>query len=78
MFLGWYDPDRKKPPHAKLAAAIARYQEKFGHTPRFCLTSAQDAAELAKPSPLYPDGLPLAVEPRAYVGRSTFYVGEAT
>ena len=41
MFLGWYDPDRKKPARAKLAEAIERYEEKFGRKPRFCLTSPQ-------------------------------------
>jgi hypothetical protein len=33
MFLGWYDPDRKKSARLKLAQAIDRYVEKFGETP---------------------------------------------
>jgi hypothetical protein len=76
MFLGWYDPDRKKPARAKLAEAIERYEEKFGKSPRFCLTSAQDAAELAEPSRKFPGNLPVTVQARAYIGRWTFYIGE--
>jgi hypothetical protein len=76
MFLGWYDPDRKRPARAKLADAIARYEEKFGRTPRFCLTSPQDAAELTAPSRKYPGDLPVAVQARSFIARWTFYVGE--
>ena len=36
---GSVDPDQQKPARAKLADAIGRYEEKFGRTPRFCLTS---------------------------------------
>lgn len=76
MFLGWYDPDRKKSARAKLADAIERYTEKFGHAPRFCLTSPQDAVELAEPSRKYPGDLPVTVQARGYIARWTFYVGE--
>jgi hypothetical protein len=76
MFLGWYDPDRKKPARAKLAEAIERYEEKFGRAPRFCLTSSQDAAELAEPSRKFPGNLPVTVQARGYIGRWTFYIGE--
>jgi hypothetical protein len=76
MFLGWYDPDRKKPARAKLADAIERYEEKFGRTPRFCLTSPQDAAELAEPSRKFPEDLTVTVQSRTYIGRWTFYIGE--
>jgi len=76
MFLGWYDSDRKKPARAKLAEAIERYMEKFGRSPRFCLTSAQDAAELAEPSRKFPGELPVSVQARSYIGRWTFYIGE--
>ena len=77
MFLGWYDPDRKKPARAKLADAVARYQEKFQRTPRFCLTSALDAAELAEPSRKFPGPPPVTVQARGYVARWTYYIGEA-
>ena len=76
MFLGWYDPDRKKPARAKLADAIERYEEKFGRVPRFCLTSPQDAAELAEPSRKFPGELPVAIQSRSYIARWTFYIGE--
>jgi hypothetical protein len=76
MYLGWYDPDRKKPARAKLADAIERYEEKFGRKPRFCLTSAQDAADLAEPSRKFPGELPVAVQARGYIARWTYYIGE--
>jgi hypothetical protein len=76
MFLGWYDPDRKKPARAKLADAIARYEEKFGRTPLFCLTSPQDAAELAEPSRKFPGEPPVSIQARSYIARWTFYIGE--
>ena len=76
MFLGWYDPDRKKPARAKLADAIERYKEKFGRTPLVCLTSPQDAAELAEPSRKFPGQPPVSVQARGYIARWTFYIGE--
>ena len=73
MFLGWYDPDKKRPARAKLADAIERYTEKFGNPPAMCLTSTTDAAELATetklPAPLVP------IRAVAFVPRYTFYVG---
>lgn len=76
MFLGWYDPDRKKPARAKLADVLDRYEEKFGRRARFCLTSPQDAAELAEATTKHPGELPVAVQARGYISRDTFYVGE--
>jgi hypothetical protein len=76
MFLGWYDPDRKKPARAKLAEAIERYEEKFGRQARFCLTSPLDAAELAEPSRQFPGEPPVEVQARSYIARWTFYIGE--
>lgn len=76
MFLGWYDPDRKKPARAKLAEAIERYEEKFGRAPSCCLTSPQDALELAEPSRMFPGDPPVAIESRGYIARWTFYIGE--
>ncbi len=71
MFLGWYDPDKKKPARDKLTEAIARYAEKFGAAPITCLTSIADAAELAADKKA-PD---LRVQGVPYVPRWTFYVG---
>ena len=71
MFLGWYDPDRKRPAREKLSEALARYEEKFRRTAEACLTSVEEAAELAadKNAP----GLP--IKGVAYIPRYTFYVG---
>ena len=68
-FLGWVDPDRKKPAHRKLADAIDRYREKYGVRPNVCLTSEQDAAELAGTD------LGIQIEGRHYISRHCFYVG---
>src|SRR5215217_7839849 len=46
MFLGWYDPDKKKPARHKVEEAIERYVEKFGGAPEAILTSVADAVEL--------------------------------
>ncbi len=78
MYLGWYDPDRKKPARAKLAEAIERYEEKFGRSPRCCLTSPLDAADLAEPSRKFPGEPPVTVEARGFIARWTFYIGEDT
>lgn len=69
MFLGWLDPDRKKPAHLKLADAIARHEAKHGITPTICLTSEQDAAELAGTD----HGI--QIEGRHWLARGCFYVG---
>lgn len=76
MFLGWYDPDRKKPARAKLAEAVERYEEKFGRPAKCCLTSPQDALDLAEPSRKHPGELALDVQPRQFIARWTFYIGE--
>jgi hypothetical protein len=68
MFLGWYDPDKKRPVPDKLAEAVERYVEKFGSDPEICLTSAADAAAL--------DGqTDLPVRAVTFISRHTFYVG---
>ena len=71
MFLGWYDPDKKKPAREKVEEAIERYVEKFGGEPVACLTSVADAAELAGDitSP------ELLVKGVNFIPRFTFYVG---
>lgn len=71
MFLGWYDPDKKKPARLKVAEAIERYVEKFGVAPSSCLTHPTEAAELAgdKKAPALP------VRASGHVPRWTFYVG---
>ena len=77
MFLGWYDPDRKKSARQKVAEGIERYIEKFGAAPELVLTSELDAAELLTPvtkkMPL--PALDLPVRTVAYIPRWTFYIG---
>ncbi len=71
MFLGWYDPDKKKPARLKLAEAIERYAEKFGVAPEACLTSPIDAAELSVDA----KAPALPVRAAHFIPRWTFYVG---
>ena len=65
MFLGWYDPDKKKTVAEKLAAAIRRYEAKWGHAPAVALVNPAEVIEL--------DGLD--VQPAAHVAPNTYYVG---
>ena len=71
MYLGWYDPEKKKPARLKLEEAIERYVEKFGLPPVTCLTNDAEAAELAA-DPKAPD---LPTRGVAFIPRHTFYVG---
>jgi hypothetical protein len=66
MYLGWYDPDKKKPAARKLADAIARYEQKWGRKPAVALVNAADAIET--------DDLEIRVVP--HVAPNTFFVGE--
>ena len=68
MFLGWYDPDKRKAATTKLAEAVERYVEKFGADPQLCLTSATDAIELTGQTDL-------PVRAVSFIGRYTYYVG---
>lgn len=72
MFLGWCDPDRKKPARMKVADAAKRYVEKHGERPETCIASVPDAAELEADSKRT-DGL--TVKGATYVPRHTFYIG---
>ena len=69
VFLGWQDNDKNYPTHRKLADAIERHEEKHGVRPNICLTSEQDAAELADTD------LGIQIEGRGYIARGTMYVG---
>ena len=75
MFLGWYDPDRKKSARLKLAQAIDRYVEKFGETPDLVLTNPVDAGDLRTPTKGDPGEPALPVQEAPYIPRWTFYVG---
>ena len=76
MFLGWYDPDRKKPASQKVAEGIERYVEKFGTTPDLILTGELDAADLAAPPKRnQPPAPALPVRTVPFIPRWTFYIG---
>jgi hypothetical protein len=71
MFLGWYDPNKKKAAAQKLAEAIARYQEKFTAEPTEVLCHPIEAEELrvdVRERDLIITGV-------HYIPRHTFYVG---
>lgn len=72
-FMGWYDPDRKRPTRTKLAEAVQRYEDKFGKKATCCLTSPIDAAEIADDPKADPG---VEVYARGYIARWTFYIGE--
>ncbi|MDQ3045339.1 MAG: hypothetical protein M3R06_09375 [Chloroflexota bacterium] len=72
MYLGWYDPDKKRPARLKLSKAVERYVEKFGLAPDTCLTHPSDAEELTNGgSP----ALGVAVRGVSYIPRNMFYIG---
>lgn len=73
MFLGWYDPDKKKPARLKLVDARNRYVEKFGSEPEACLTSHPDADELNEDSLT---AQTMIVKGIHYIPRYTYYVGQ--
>ena len=75
MFLGWYDPDRKKAPRQKLEEAMERYEEKFGKPARVVLTNPEDAEALRQPSRAYPGAAPVKIREVRYVARWTMYLG---
>ena len=74
MFLGWYDPDKKRSVAQKVAEGLERYREKFGSEPVVVILNASDLVELrGKQDPHWlPDYVYRGV---TYVPRHTFYVG---
>ena len=69
MYLGWYDPDKKKKPATKLADAIARYERKWGRTPSIALMNASDVSQLT-------DETGVEVRIAHHVAPNTFFVGD--
>ncbi len=69
MYLGWYDPDKKKDTGRKLADAIYRYERKWGRKPSVALMNAGDASQLTDDS-----GVEVRVAP--HVAPNTFFVGD--
>lgn len=72
MFLGWYDPDKKKPVRMKFVEACERYTERFGGPAEMCLTSVVDADELNADSLV---ATTLTIKGIHYIPRYTFYLG---
>jgi hypothetical protein len=66
MFLGWYDPDKKKTVEQKIAAASRRYERKWGSAPSVALVNPKDLVTV--------EGL--EVRPAPHVAPNTIYVGE--
>ena len=66
MYLGWYDPDRKKTSAQKLSDASARYRRKWGRDARVAIVNAADNVAM--------DGIEVRVA--AHVPPNTFFVGE--
>jgi hypothetical protein len=73
-YLGWYDPDKKRPAVAKLAHAVAQYVQKFPNDPTVCLTSPEDAAEILA-DPRWPENEHFAIRSADYIPRHTYYIG---
>lgn len=67
MFLGWYDPDKKKTIEEKIAAAARRYERKHGEPPVIALVNPTQVAEV--------EGID--VRPAVHVAPNTIYVGLA-
>ncbi len=70
MFLIWFDNDRKRPLHAKVEAAMERYQERFGSAPELILLNPAQAGVEEVIA-----GIPVRTTP--LVSRDHFYVGAA-
>ena len=72
MIARTYDPDPKKSALKKVKEAIKAFQLLYGHAPRFCAISPQDAAEIAKAK----RAPAIEILERDYLARYTFYVGD--
>lgn len=70
MFLGWYDPDKKKSATGKLADAVERYADKWERRPTVALVNPNDATTITTPP------LGIEVRPMWRIAPNTFFVGE--
>lgn len=69
MFLVWYDNDRKRPLHVKIAAAAERYQERFGAVPELVLLNPAQAGEEVEIAGIPVRTTPLVSPNHLYIGR---------
>lgn len=68
MYLGWHDPDKKKPLDKKLDDAISRYERKWERTPTVALVNTSDFEALTER-----EGL--EIRPAGHVAPNVFFVG---
>ncbi len=68
MFLIWFDNDRKRPLHAKVQAAVERYEKRFGSAPELVLLNPMQAGAEETIAGI-------SVRTTALVSRDHFYVG---
>lgn len=72
MFLGWYDPDKKKPTTRKVQEAVNRYCQKWSEIPRVLLINPSQAHEIWGEE-VHPTGIEIRAV--AHVAPNTFFVG---
>lgn len=71
MYFVWFDGDRKRGPHLKLADAIRAYHAKYGRNPVICLTSHHDAQEIRSHS----RRPPITIRGAAFISKNSYYLG---
>lgn len=71
VFLGWYDPNKKKSQPDKFLEALARHKTKHGTFPNTALVSPQDYEDLQ--DMVLPEGFRLLA--RSNIAPNTFLVG---
>ena len=72
MYFVWFDGDRRRGSHLKLADAIDAYREKFGKSPAICLASSDDAREIVAHA-RRPE---IAIRAADFISRNTYYLGD--
>lgn len=81
MYLGWYDPDKKRPVTEKVGTAMNRYIARWGTPVRVVITNECHAADLwgSVWDLKLPDGTDngwIEIRPAAHIPPNTFFVGE--
>lgn len=69
MYLGWYDPDKKRTDDQKLQDACERYRRKWGREPR---TALVNVASTVTPN------LFVEIHRVGHVAPNVFFVGDET
>jgi len=71
VYFVWFDGDRRRGPHLKLADAMDAYRDKFGKSPAICLASDQDARDIMantrRPA--------ITIRAAHFISRNTYYLG---